>query len=229
MRGPQRPCTSHSRISLKATEKRSAPEGEKWHVCTESLCWQKSWNTPLVDLISFSTRSNKRSGMQRKIFQNTKRMWDFTERWVKTAFLFTFWSHGNKLTLGWKAHAWDPMGQADLFYDLRPNQTNDEISWQHLVLTGSGDQKRIGWKTKIDWTSLPVFLTGCKTTALSLLRIQCRPPDCDLQGRRQQCSVAGNHPATPKHLKVKAERYLQFFFVFIYLSQICKILLTKAH
>lgn len=56
---PQRSCTSHSRISLKATVKRSVPEAEKWHVCSESLCCVKSWHLPLLQLISFSTRSRR--------------------------------------------------------------------------------------------------------------------------------------------------------------------------
>lgn len=56
---PQRSCTSHSRISLKAMVKRSVPEGEKWHVCSESLCRVKSWHLPLLQLISFSTRSRR--------------------------------------------------------------------------------------------------------------------------------------------------------------------------
>lgn len=55
----QRSCTSQSRISLKATVKRSVPEGEKWHVCRESLWCVKSWHLPLLQLINFSTRSRE--------------------------------------------------------------------------------------------------------------------------------------------------------------------------
>lgn len=57
--GHQSPRTSHSMISLKATLRRSFPDGEKWHICSESLCCRKFWNFPFVDLIIFNTLSER--------------------------------------------------------------------------------------------------------------------------------------------------------------------------
>lgn len=65
-RSHQNPRTSHSTISLKATLRRSFPDGEKWHICSESLCCRKFWNCPVVDLIIFSTRSERPLGKKRK-------------------------------------------------------------------------------------------------------------------------------------------------------------------
>lgn len=65
--GHQSPRTSHSMISLKATLRRSFPDGEKWHICSESLCCRKFWNCPLVDLIIFNTLSERSLQKKKKI------------------------------------------------------------------------------------------------------------------------------------------------------------------
>lgn len=111
----QRPFTSHSRISLWATEKRSVPEGEKRHVCSESLCCEKSWNLPLVHLISFNTRSRRTTKGQAS---GRISVANIREPCVVSGRHVTFWPQRYELTLGREAEACGPVRQSNLFDDL---------------------------------------------------------------------------------------------------------------